>query len=151
MKIKIFTDRRTGFRFKYFVSNVNDYIKLEKDKKTEVISSYKKIFKVDREKKAQQLAKDMFTDMMKMMAADMIERNDAVVFPYRNFGYMCVSDVSSKIKNPRFDVLSGGKIYGLKLGLDHKVWETSNKFYRGRFNQENRHRIMNLVQKGHKY
>lgn len=150
MKFRTFKEKTTGLEIKYLIANVDDLIDLKKNR-TYSINNYKEIFGVDRERKAKQLAKDMFTDMMKMMADDMIEKNYAIVFPYHKFGYMSVAD-NSKI-NPEFNfnIETNGHGSGLKLCLDHRIGRNSKKLYRARFVQPLRQKVAEMERAGHKY
>lgn len=150
MKFRVFRERKIGIDIKYMIANVDDLVDLKKNR-TYSIKNYKEIFGVDRERKGKQLAKDMFTDMMKMMADDMIEKNYAVVFPYHKFGYMSVADNSKINKSFNFNIETSSHGSGLKLYLDPKIGKNNKKLYRARFVRPLRHKVAALERAGHKY
>lgn len=66
---------------------------------------------------AKQKAKDMFSDMMQMVAADMIEDRVSFVFPRRRSGYMYLGNINNEPGSERYEshVFNDFKIVGGKI------------------------------------
>ena len=75
MKYRTWINR--GFRFGYKVNLLDDVLDIKRFTKR-TFSSFKDLFKIDRERKAKKLAKDIFTDFLKLLADDLakIESKD---------------------------------------------------------------------------
>ena len=151
MKFKIHRDRETGYKIKHIVMNVEDLVSLKLNP-TYKIKNYKSIFKITDEKIATQKAKELFTEMLVMMAHDMIEKNYAIVFPFQDFGYMAVHDVSNvNDPNYRFQIETNGKHNGLKLCLKERLSKYNKKHYNARFVRPLRTKLLELTKAGHTY
>lgn len=151
MKFKTFRNRSSGQMINYEIANVKDLVKIIHDVGNE-IEKYKDVFNTKTEREGVQKAKDMFTDMMIMMADDMIHSNYAIVFPYKEFGFMYVGDVSMPDHpNYQFDIETNGKVNGLVLRLHQRLNRFNNKFYKGKFVRPLKNKVYELTKNGHAY
>lgn len=134
---------------RYIVNNVEDLYNTDRFK-TDM--KFSEMLNTSKERDAKRKARKLFTEMMEMIADDLIYNNDNFVFPFREFGSMCVTDIASRgILNYRYKYDTDGAIYGLKVGLSKRVRDHNLKFYRGRFNRENQNKVNELIAQGHRY
>lgn len=114
--------------------------------------SFSDLLNMGNERDAAQVAKDVFTDCMRLVAEDMIERNEIFIFPVQGFGYMKISNTAN-VRRPDYvyDIESDGKIYTPRIKLDPRIRENNKRHYRVRFNKVLRNRMADLILNGHKY
>jgi len=149
MKYRTWINR--GFRFGYKVNLLDDVLDIKRFTKR-TFSSFKDLFKLDRERKAKKLAKDIFTDFLRLLAEDLIENNNIFVFPEKNFGYVKISNTANASrKDYVYNIESDGKIFTPRIKLDKRIFNRTKKHYKIRFNQLLRCKMFDLITSGHKY
>lgn len=115
-------------------------------------SSVKKAMEMDNEREARQKAKDMFCDMMGMVAEDMVERNNTFVFPRREFGFMYIGNVRRLSPHYPYVVRFDGFMPGGRVVLSNKIRQINRgRFYRFKLIRRRHARIMRLMENGHRY
>ena len=140
-----------GFKFVYRVNYLDDVLDINRFKKRK-FADFKDLFKMDRERKAKKLGKDIVTDFLKLLSEDLIDNNDIFVFPEKNFGYIKVTDTAnSNRKDYIYNVDSEGKIFTPRIKLDDRIVKRNKKHYKVRFNQALRHKMYENITNGHKY
>jgi len=149
MKHKTWTNK--GFKFAYRVNYLDDVLDISRFTKRK-FTDFKDLFKMDRERKAKKLGKDIVTDFLKLLSEDLIDNNDIFVFPEKNFGYIKVTDTSnSNRKDYIYNVSSEGKIFTPRIKLDDRIVKRNKKHYKVRFNQTLRNKMYEKIIDGHKY
>jgi hypothetical protein len=151
MKYKKYRCKNNNLDFYFEIANVEDIVKIRQDIGNGKIKSYREVFKTKTERQALKKAKDMFTDMMKLMADDLIYNNYAIVFQYLNFGYMSVAEVKNEYENYKFDIETQGKQYGLRLFLSPDIGRANKKRYKGKFVRTQKEKLKEQISKGHTY
>ena len=134
---------------RYEVNNLDD---LFNTKRFEFDDYFMHMFQTKNERTGIKKAKDLFTEMMEMIAEDMIYNNSVFIFPYPRFGDMWVADIGNRgILNYRYNIDTDGAVYSLKIGISNRIREKSKVFHRGRFNEINQKKLNKMVQVGHRY
>jgi len=147
MKLKRFW--YTEGSFYYVRNNVSDILNINRFKAP--FTSFKEVTKESTERKGKQIAKDMFTDMMSMMAEDLI-KNDYFIFPKKNFGYITITDTADpNRKDYVYNIETGGSIYSPIMKLNKLAFKTAKRNYKLRFNQYYRNIMCNKINDGNKY
>tara|TARA_Y100001956_G_C4099600_1_gene176977 strand:- start:610 stop:1053 length:444 start_codon:yes stop_codon:yes gene_type:complete len=135
--------------FYYIRNNVEDILNIKRFKSP--FKSFKEVCRTKTERKGKQIAKDMFTDMMQMIADDLI-KNDYFVLPRKNFGYMTIADTADpNRKDYVYSIETSGSVYSPILKLSKKELKTAKKNYKLRFNQHYRNIMCNEINNGGKY
>ena len=147
MKLKRFWYREGSF---YHVrNNMEDILNVNRFKAP--FKDFKEITKEKTERKGKQIAKDMFTDMMGMIADDLIN-NDYFVFPKRKFGYITITDTADPERDDYiYNISTGGSIYTPIIKLERSSLKTAKKNYKLRFNQYYRNIMCKEINDGRKY
>ena len=96
-------------------------------------TTLKEFLGIAHDRAAKQKAKDIFCDMMQMVATDMIDDRAVFVFPKRNFGFMRIGDVSVDDREKKYfrRVENDFKVPGGMVYLDRLVTRVNGgKMYR---------------------
>lgn len=150
MKKKVFING--GIKTKYVVLNVEDLVGLDYHKpKSTKYKSYKELFGMKTERKALQLAKNIFTEMMAMVAEDMLN-GDEYILPYHGLGMLKIMPMKGIGKaDTDFLIKTKGLVYFPALVMSPDGYEKAPGI-RVKLNRDLTIRLMDkILSKNHKF
>ena len=149
MRYKYF--ERDGICFTFKINSVEDTLDLNRFKRRS-FKDFKEVLKMNRERAAKKLAKDMVVSLLKRISHDLIYNNEIFIFPIPAFGYVKISNTANFNREDYvYDIESDGKIWTPKFKVNPDIWKKNKKHYKIRFNQTLRQKMFDLIQTGHKY
>jgi len=115
--------------------------------------SYKALFGMDRERKAQRKAAMIFKDMMGMIAAEMVHENNCYVFPQSRWGMLKVDDLVGRpnMREFTYKIEHDGVTYGGVISLTDMIYKLCGKFYRFKFTRRWLNEIRMHQEEGFRY
>jgi len=163
-RFKVFYDN--GEQIFYKINTLDDLLDLQRFstyrfKKFHELLGYEDSKNRNNERAAKRKAKAVVSDLIKMIATEMIEENMVYIFPMRNFGYMRVANMTNKfpdkeIKNHYHQMkvfgANNGKYYCPVIILSDLVkYANGNKYYRVRFSRVFNKKLGRCIINGNTY
>lgn len=148
MKLLPFKDKSGETLFWYKKNYTDDIIDLWRFNRKRPCDKWRDIFG-GTERQAVTKVKKLFLDFMEEVASDLIENNNAFVFPYKEGGHIKVGDVTSYLAKASYRIETSGIIYGGII--KYKKTSYNNKEYRLKFTRKHGHRIFQRASNGKTY
>lgn len=121
------------------------------------IRSFRKFLNMACERAARQVAKNLFKRMCEMMAEDMLQHNDAFMFPSKSFGFIRIGDMvdhklEDRLKVDEFErAIYGGPYGGIAVLSSIMRGVTGNTRLRFKLTQERMAQMLDLRDRGHRW
>jgi len=132
----------------YSINGINDVF----NTKRFPFSEFKELTGEVDERAAQQKAKNIFKDFLKLVADDIILENNIFILPVRGMGYIMIKRCENLDRDDYvYQFHSDGKIFTSRFKINDEYRERTKKIFKFRFNQVNRNRMADLIINGHKY
>lgn len=140
-----------GISYACLINSISDVLDLKRFQKRS-FDNYRTLLKKSTEAEASKLATDIFVLFLKKLSYSLIEENDIYVFPFKDFGYLKISNMANPNREDYvYDINSDGKVWAPKLKLNNELNKINKKKYKFRFNEKLRMRMFELIKQGHKY
>lgn len=145
---KFISKEVTDIDFVYSINGINDVF----NTKRFPFSEFKELTGEVDERAAQQKAKNIFKDFLKLVADDIILENNIFILPVRGMGYIMIKRCENLDRDDYvYQFHSDGKIFTSRFKINDEYRERTKKIFKFRFNQVNRNRMADLIINGHKY